>query len=1009
MESDAVRIEVGGRPSQFSSAWESTPRGSSSSANNSAVRANNQRRRGRANANNGTWKFMSSRNTPIFLALLMMIIWTFGGWMLFMSLGCEFFGGEDATSGPLARRSKSLQAMELENELEHARSKIISANEALLQRLRSEALVEARSQVAEELSEANAKAKRLENQVKAATQKAEAASVAAAKAEAAAAVQAATQAATANQDTALVSDFLMAERLDSETTTPATPKPTKVHQPTKQDTEESTGGITDILLREVREQQGDVVPKEVVPKDDFNAVQWVDVLRGTDNKNWRSLSRGNALPIISRPFGMTHWALTNVAGGEPWFFNPSRSNFAGIRCTHQPSPWIGDYGFFDVRPYYQRQLNTRAAKYNTGNAIFHPHHMVVSLTSECRSGSDCIKVELTPSERSAIFRIEYPPGGENGVQFAELKSLAVENEDGQTQVIRFSGHSRSKSVFDPPALMKHYAYIEVMAEDSRPLRFDANSGQVTWDANPSSRTIIHIRVGTSFINAKQAKLSMHRELGSTSGFDPSQFIRVREEGFNRWNNLLGRVRVTADSKEELENVQETLYSCLYRGLLFPRPLGEIDENGKLRHWSPFDMIHFYDGPIYTDSGFWDAYRAQYPMLHLIYPDLVVDIMEGWVNAIREDPSKMLTQWASPGRVGSMEGSMGEVSLAEAMINGALVGESADVAMDYIKRSATDTQVKNGRAHLADYDRYGYVPYVVRRDGTVSVSLNYYLSDAVDAMLAKSRGDTSLAKKLEDRSRQWRKLFDPSTKFFRPKRTDGTFVPNFNEHSWMGPYTEGGPWQYRFYVPHDPKGLRQAYEDAEPALPGQPSRLCQVLLDAMTRTGRVSNPDKIHEMLEMLQHSFGEYAHNNQPVHHVLYMFAHAGCPLDGQRYIHHTLRTQYGDFGYAGDEDNGEMSSWFVLSSLGLYSLVPGSGKYQVGAPPLYRTVTIHRPQSDPRGRRLGTLKIRREVPATTSPLKSFIPSTRVRWNGNVMSIDADAVTIPYADLLAGGDLVFLA
>ncbi|GBG25979.1 Alpha-1,2-mannosidase, putative [Hondaea fermentalgiana] len=908
--------------------------------------------------------------------------WVFGGWMLLSNIGCENRCDQDDTFLRAEADTKAIREM---------------------------AMVSARAMVEVELSEATKTVARLEAE----RDKALADAAKARRAADATLLSAkASEAKLRTERDEALARATNAERLaaarSSQTSDAvpdvSTPKPRLRHgsssgrsevvaagsqvSSTKFDTLES-GTLSTTQLS--AQQAGWQAHKTALGK---SPVEVVDILRGTDNKSWRSNSRGNALPLVSRPFGMTHWALTNTINGrEAWFFNPYKQSFAGIRCTHQPSPWIGDYGFFDVRPMWQRAPYKDGSKprtYDRQGAIMLPHYMSVKVTSDC-VGQDCVSVELAVTERAAIFRFGYPSGGEApGIDFKYLSNLRPadagpekRSAGNEGNVVRFTAYSTEHSVFDAPALMKHHVYAEIVAEDKTlDMKLDTTTHRVSWNPVHGKRTKVLLRVGTSFISAKQARLNLGRELGASLGWDAVQFDRIREEGAARWNELLGRVQVTADSHDELVAAEETLYSCLYRGLLFPRPLTEVDENGKERHWSPYQPMHFFEGPISTDSGFWDAYRAQYPMLHLIYPDLVVDIMEGWVNALREDPNRMLTQWASPGRVGSMEGSMGEVSLAEGIVNGALSAKSQVDAMDYIKRSATDEHVPNGRNFLQEYDRFGFVPHDQHRGGTVSLSLNYYLSDGVGSIVAEARGDKVLAQRLKRRSKNWRNLWDPATKFFRPKRASGSFVDPFRSNEWMGPYTEGGPWQYRFYVPHDPKGLREAYENADPA-------------------------DKIHEMNEMLQHSFGEYAHNNQPVHHVLYMFAHAGCPLDGQRYIHHTLRTQYGDFGYAGDEDNGEMSSWFVLSSIGLYALVPGSGKYQVGAPPLYRTVTIDRPAVDKLGRAAGKLTIRREVEATTTPLRDFTPSTRGSWRGQKLTFDDDAVTIPYAELLAGGELVF--
>lgn len=730
----------------------------------------------------------------------------------------------------------------------------------------------------------------------------------------------------------------------------------------------------------------------------------VDVLRGTANKDWRSVSRGNALPIIARPLGMTHWTLTNVLSNQ-WMFNPGQPTLASIRCTHQPSPWIGDYGFFDFMPLLGIASRTSKDTYDLAAAVFKPHYVKVKVTSQC-VGASCTELELTGTRHGAHVRWRTPQvaGGrsaelqtqlELGVKFHFLEGLSVTVLSATTA--RVSGWSKKHTVFSPPATLRHYMSAEVEVLGGSHLRVGtgaADKSSLLWSSADGAATDVVMRVGTSFISDEQAARNRDSEMPAGVGFAATE-----QEGHKDWNALLSRVAVTFDgTPQQAADHKETLYSCMYRALLFPRQLGEYDENGRLVHWSPYDgKGDTHAGPLSTDSGFWDAYRAVYPMLHLVFPDLVKPVLEGWVNAIREDPANMLVQWASPGRVGSMEGSMGEVSLAEGIVNGAITGESAKVAYEYIRTSATDTRKANGRKHLAEYVRNGYVPQSARRDGTVSLSLNYYLTDHVASLAAEAMGDAVTAATLRKRATRWRDtLFDDKTLFFRAKDTSGRFTP-FKEFEWMGSYMEGGPWQYRFYLPHDPKGLREAYGG------GDPSTLCKVLKQAMEAKGVVSNRQKIHEEVEMLKHSFGQYAHNNQPVHHVLYMFAHAGCPLEGQKWLHHTLATQYGDFGYAGDEDNGEMSSWYILSSFGLYSLLPGSGAYQVGAAPVFKSITIHR-----RGRAgAGDLIINRETPFSLKPLQQFNPAKTATWNGKNIDLATDAQTIPYNELLKGGTLTF--
>jgi predicted alpha-1,2-mannosidase len=332
-----------------------------------------------------------------------------------------------------------------------------------------------------------------------------------------------------------------------------------------------------------------------------------------------------------------------------------------------------------------------------------------------------------------------------------------------------------------------------------------------------------------------------------------------------------------------------------------------------------------------------------------------------------------------------------------------------------------------REHLARFDLLGFLPADVEH--SVALSQNYYQTDWAVAQAARKLGDDVTAERLTARSRRWRELFDPSINFFRPKRHDRSFAGNppdtdrFDEFWWHDAFTEAGPWQYRFYVPHEPQGLREAYErgaqeslTTHPVLDGNsPSTMCSRLRDMMSAPSHAHYRYTFHEMNELRDQAFGQYAHGNQPSHHILYMFAHAGCPLEGQRWLQYTLRALYGPQGFAGDEDNGEMAAWYVLSGIGLFALSPGSGTYQLGAAPLFRSVTIRRPERLKSGREVGILRIEREksLPLLKDARESgFVPARSAVWRGRTVRLDSEqqvAPGIPYSELLAGGTLSFAA
>lgn len=589
-------------------------------------------------------------------------------------------------------------------------------------------------------------------------------------------------------------------------------------------------------------------------------VNLVDVFYGTGVVSSSLPSTGNLFPIAARPFGNNHWTVTTNAN-SPWFFDRQSSKFHGIRCTHQPSPWIGDYAFFDLAP---SKGAMTVAKYD-----FSPSVINVIFVG----GSS---MTLVPTATGAVLTF-------SGINEMFIKRLKYQISDDYTII----GSASETSIYKAP----RHTILHVVIKSSTAIRDKlAVSDKTVW------------RIGTSFISAEQAFINIPKA---------PQRALIREN--NRiWDQALGRLAVSGGGD------RAKFYTILYRTLLFPRMLKEPTG----RHYSPYsDHGSNHAGELSTDSGFWDAYRTVYPLLHLVYPDYARTILNGWVNAIKESPDGMLAQWASPGKVDSMEGAMGEISISEGIMNNAI--DDVDAAWGYLYKSCFTNK---GRASFDVYHMLGYVP------DQVSLSLNYYLSDYVVSLAARKLGHLDMANTLERRSRNWRLIFDKEKRMFGPRTEKGVFK-SYQEYKWMGPFREGGAWQYRFYVPHDPEGLDQWGYDGE---------MCDYLRDTMTNDFKPKNlRTAIHEEKELYGHMFGQYAHNNQPVHHVLHMFYHVGCKEEGDRWIKKVLDESYTDKGYPGDEDNGEMSAWYILSSIGLYSLVPGSLTYQVSSEPQWDVVDI--------------------------------------------------------------------
>lgn len=641
----------------------------------------------------------------------------------------------------------------------------------------------------------------------------------------------------------------------------------------------------------------------------------VTILTGTASAF--DLSHGNTLPIIARPFGMAHWTL-QTRSGTPFFFHADDPKIQGIRLTHQPSPWMDDYGSLVLMPQTGPLVlpaSGRSSCYRQADSVLKPHHMKLRLH---RFG---IAVEMVPSERGALLAIKFPAGGPN--------RLIIEPHKGESETSvlvgdrRVVGFTRGNSGGAPENFACYYVmefsepimragtFVAGGQVDGLQASGDRAGAYVEFAADPPA---VEVRIATSFIGIDQAGRNLRRELAGRT------LPGLCGEAAEAWQEALGRIEVETDCDERLR----TFYGCLYRCFLFPRVFHEFDAKGAMVHYSPCDG-NVHPGPLYTDTGFWDTYRTLFPLLQLLDRPRSAEMLEGFLNYYRE--GGWLSQWSSPGPRGVMIGTHSDAVIAHAIGSG-ITGFDWETAYAAMRRNGTEIPERGevGRAGLRDYLDLGYVPADSLR-GSVSMTLDYAYGDYCAAAVAKKLGHENDATMFFRRAHSYRNVWNPDVGFMCGRNRDGSWC-EFHPIEWGGAYVEGGPWQHTWTVPHDPEGLI--------ALIGGREK-CLAKLDAML----ASSPEfqagdyreEIHEMTEMALADFGQYAHSNQPVHHVLYQFTKAGDPGRTRHWVKRVLAGLYnsGSRGFCGDEDNGEMSAWYVFSSLGLFPFCPGSGWLTIG------------------------------------------------------------------------------
>ncbi|MCX6332727.1 MAG: GH92 family glycosyl hydrolase, partial [Bacteroidia bacterium] len=667
-----------------------------------------------------------------------------------------------------------------------------------------------------------------------------------------------------------------------------------------------------------------------VRRADFDPVELVNPLMGTDS-DYR-LSNGNTYPAIALPWGMNFWTPQTRTMGNGWAYTYDDNKIMGIKQTHQPSPWINDYAAFSLMAEtgtLKIKEEERASWFSHKAEVVKPYYYSVYLADYD------ITAEVTPTERSAIFRFTFPGSDSSFILLdAYNRGSMVKIIPSERKVIGYCRNNRG----GVPSNFHNY-FVALFDEDfSSACTWHgdtlelSNLGQEGYHAGAVLRfktakdEKINVRISSSFISPEQAELNLKRE---TDGKD---FEKVKEEGKKIWNRELGRVKVEGGTADQ----QRTFYSCLYRMILFPRGFYEINDKNDIVHYSPFngDVL---PGYMFTDNGFWDTFRALFPFTTIMYPKLNAHVMEGLVNTYKE--SGWLPEWASPGHRDCMIGSNSASLIADSYLKGIRGYDIGTLYEAIIKNTKSAGPLSSvGRLGAEYYNRLGYVPYNVGINENAARTLEYAYADFCIAKLAKE-----LKKPQEEidlyakRAMNYKNVFDPGRKLMRGRNEDGTFQSPFSPYKWGSAFTEGNSWHYTWSVFHDVSGLFDLMGGSEAFVSKLDSVFDVPPLFDYSYYGAV-----IHEIREMQIENMGNYAHGNQPIQHMIYLYNYAGEPWKTQFHVRDVLDKlyNYSPAGYCGDEDNGQTSAWYVFSALGFYPVTPGTGEYVLGSP-LFDRVTL--------------------------------------------------------------------
>ena len=659
--------------------------------------------------------------------------------------------------------------------------------------------------------------------------------------------------------------------------------------------------------------------------------QYVNPLMGSQSTF--ELSTGNTYPAIARPWGMNFWTPQTGKMGDGWQYTYTANKIRGFKQTHQPSPWINDYGQFSIMPIVGQPLfdeEKRASWFAHKGEVATPYYYKVYLAEHD------IVTEMTPTERAVLFRFTFPENDHSYVvvdafdKGSYIKILPEENK-----IIGYT----TRNSGGVPENFKNYFIIEF----NKPFTYKATVENGNLQENVAEQMTDHAgaiigfktrkgeqvnaRIASSFISFEQAAANMN-ELGKDN------IEQLAQKGKDAWNQVLGKIEVEGGNLDQYR----TFYSCLYRSLLFPRKFYEFTADGQPIHYSPYNG-QVLPGYMYTDTGFWDTFRCLFPFLNLMYPSVNKEIQEGLINTYKE--SGFFPEWASPGHRGCMIGNNSASVLVDAYMKGVKVDDVKTLYEGLIHgtENVHPEVSSTGRLGYQYYNKLGYVPYDVKINENTARTLEYAYDDWCIYQLAKALNRPK--KEIElfaKRAMNYRNVFDKESKLMRGRNENGQFQSPFSPLKWGDAFTEGNSWHYSWSVFHDPQGLIDLMGG---------KKMFITMLDSVFAVPPVFDDSYygqvIHEIREMTVMNMGNYAHGNQPIQHMIYLYNYAGQPWKAQYWLRQVMDRMYtpGPDGYCGDEDNGQTSAWYVFSALGFYPVCPGTDEYVIGAP-LFKKATLH-------------------------------------------------------------------
>lgn len=671
---------------------------------------------------------------------------------------------------------------------------------------------------------------------------------------------------------------------------------------------------------------------------EFSPVHLANPLQGTDSHH--GYSHGNEYPAIALPFPMNTWAPYTQPANDSFYYQYRQTKLRGIRQTHQPSPWIGDYAAFSLMPVFGQMAfneNDRASEFSHDQEVAEPSYYRVRLDKWKATA------EVTPTERCARFRFTFEEQGDGYIVLDAFPgNSSVEVIPSENKIIGISRYNRGGVpanfanyfivIFDKP--FTGHGTWEPNKTQADAAKLEAKHAGAFVKFDTRSTRVIECRVVSSFISHEQALRNLE-EVGK------ADFDTIRQRAEKTWNEALGRAKVEGGSEDQ----KRTFYSAMYRSIVYPHRFHELNAEGKPIYFSPYDgKVH--EGVLYTDTGFWDTFRAAHPLYNLLFPEISAEILQGLLSAYEQ--SGWLPSWSSPGHRDCMIGNHAFSLFADGWVKGIQSFDAAKAVAAMVhdaNHQGPDNCRSIGRDGAEFYRKLGYVPYSpVKGEPSVreatAKTLEFAYDDFCAAVVAQAAGRSAEAREFLRNAMNYTNVFDPKIGFVRARKADGSWVEPFDPTEWGGAFTEGNPWHWTWSVFHDVPGLI--------GLLGGEKAFAAKLDEVFTspNTFKVgSYGGVIHEMTEMAALDLGQYAHGNEPIHHMIYLYNYAGQPWKTQSRVRLIMNRLYQATpdGLCGDEDTGQMSAWYVFSAMGFYPVCPGTTDYDIGSP-LFQKVTLNLP-----------------------------------------------------------------